>query len=177
MSEVRGKVRDKGMGPDFPAPFPRKSRKGPNFKGAGKMMKSKFGLMLICVLTAGSALAAESVLILRVSTPLIASGSAGLRLGGRDDGLQPVAQVEAGVGGGKVAVGLDSLGRKNLGYGIKAALLRTWFEPIEVDEDQTFLGLEGELSVKQLVFNLGGYRRVSDGDDEWLVSAGIGFLF
>jgi hypothetical protein len=140
-------------------------------------MTTKFGLILLCLCTATSTLAAEGFLLLRVSTPLIASGGAGLRLGGGDGGLQPVTQVEAGIGGGKLAIGLDTLGQSNLGYGIKAAILRTWFEPIEVDEDQTFLGLEAELGIRQLVFHLGGYRRVSDGDDDWLVSAGIGFLF
>lgn len=123
--------------------------------------------------------AMEPFTLIRVSTPLIVSGSAGLRLG-TDDGtaLRPSVQVEAGIGGGRVAVGLDKAGSAHfVGYAIKGAILQTWLESIDVDEDQTFLGLETELSIQRLLLSVGGYRRVSDGDDDWLVSAGIGFLF
>lgn len=121
--------------------------------------------------------AAEPFVVLRVSTPLVASAAAGLRFGHGQDALHPVIQAEVGIGGGKIALGLDSTGIGDFGYGLKAAIIRTWIEPLEVDDNQTFLGLEGEISIYQLIFNIGGYRRVGDGDDDWLLSAGLGFFF
>ena len=112
---------------------------------------------------------------LRVSTPFIASAGCGLRFG-EGDGFRPVIEAEAGVGGGRVAVGMDSIGNA-VGFGIKGAFLQTWLEPLDVDENQSFLGLEGEMAIEQLIFSVGGYRRVSDGEDDWLMSAGIGFRF
>jgi len=49
--------------------------------------------------------------------------------------------------------------------------------PIDVDANQDFLGLEYEFSFKRLIANIGGYRRISDGDDDWLAAAGLGFVF
>lgn len=120
--------------------------------------------------------AVEPSLVMRVSTPLIFSAAAGLQFG-EGEGYHPVIQAEAGIGGGKIAIGLDSSEPGYFGPAIKAAFLRTWFEPVDVDEDQSFLGLEGEIDIQRMVLNLGGYRRVGDGDDDWLVSAGIGFKF
>jgi hypothetical protein len=137
----------------------------------------KIALALFAVVLGLScARAAESSLVLRVSTPLVFSAAAGLKFG-EGEGFHPVIQGEAGAGGGKIAVGLDSSGDGRFGLALKAAFLRTWIEPVEVDEDQSFLGLEGELSIQRMVLNLGGYRRVSDGDDDWLMSAGLGFRF
>jgi hypothetical protein len=115
---------------------------------------------------------------LRVSTPLLVSGSAGVRLGDAAEGImRPTVQVEAGAGGGRLAIGLDNTGEAGLGYALKGAVLRTWFEPIDADEDQSFLGLEAELSIQRMILSIGGYRRISSGDDNWLGSMGIGFLF
>ena len=121
--------------------------------------------------------AADPFLVLRVSTPLVASAAAGLRFGSHQDVLKPTIQAEAGIGGGKIAIGLDSTGIDDFGYAIKAALIRTWIEPLDVDEDQSFLGLEGEVSLHRLILNIGGYRRVGEGKDDWLLSAGLGFFF
>ncbi|NCC53013.1 MAG: hypothetical protein EOM20_17620 [Spartobacteria bacterium] len=137
-------------------------------------------LVLIAVITSfciHQVQAADSFSVLRVSSPMIFSGSLGLRLGEDMGQMRPTIQVEAGVGGGRIAVGLDSTGQSGLGYGIKAAILRTWLAPIGVDEDQNFLGIEAELSIKQLLLSLGGYSLVGDGDDDWLVSTGIGIVF
>jgi len=139
-------------------------------------MNAKTVLLMIGLLAGPTVYAVESFVVLRVSTPLIASASAGLRFGATDR-FSPTIQAEAGIGGGKIAVGLDNTGRGRFGYALKAACLRTWIEPLEVEDDQTFLGLEGEISIARLVLNLGGYRRVGEGDDDWLLSAGIGFLF
>lgn len=129
------------------------------------------------VITTASTKAVEPMLTLRVSTPLIASVAGGLRFGDGGEELAPAIEAEAGIGGGKFAVGMNSLGNGKTGYGIKAAFLRSWIEPANIDEDQSFLGVEGELSIQRLVLNLGGYRRITSGDDDWLVSAGLGFLF
>ncbi len=133
-------------------------------------------LTVLCVLVAATSGAAfDGFLQLRVSTPLLASGVAGLRFGEADRGFRPALQVEAGIGGGKVAVGLDSTGQDQIGFALKAAFLRTWLAPLQVEDDQSFLGLEGEMGIHRLIVSLGGYGRVSDGEDDWLVSAGIGF--
>lgn len=132
-------------------------------------------VVLSALWAAGAASAVEPFLVLRVSTPLVASGSAGLRFG--ENEYHPSMQAEAGIGGGRIAVGFDSTGEGRFGFGFKAAVLRTWLEPIEVDEDQTFLGVEGEVSIRRFLLNLGGYRRVGDGADDWLLSAGLGFVF
>ncbi len=140
-------------------------------------MMKHFKWIAIITLGTGWAAFSEPILQLRVSTPLLLSGAAGLRMGPPDGQFHPALEVEAGIGGGRAAVGLDNHGSGSFGYGLKGALLRTWIEPLGVDEDQTFLGLEGELSIKQLLFHVGGYRRVSDGDDDWLASAGIAIRF
>lgn len=120
---------------------------------------------------------ADGSFLLRVSTPLVVSGAAAYRFGPADGLYHPSLLAEAGVGGGKVAVGLDNHGAGSFGFALRGALLRTWIEPISVDEDQDFLGLEGEMSFKRLVFNIGGYRRVSSGPDDWLGVGGLGVRF
>ena len=42
---------------------------------------------------------------------------------------------------------------------------------------QIFPGLEAELTIKKLLLNAGGYRRIGEGDDDWLTSVGLGFVF
>lgn len=141
-------------------------------------MKLLIGVvMILATFVTFEVQAADGFAVLRVSTPLIASGSYIVRLGDSGGSLRPAMQAEAGIGGGRLAVGLDNTGEKTIGYGVKAAILRTWFEPIDVERDQTFLGVDIELSVKRLILNAGGYRRISDGDDDWIVSAGLGFVF
>ncbi len=141
------------------------------------MKKGLIVLTLAMIAMAPAAKAADGFLVLRASTPLIVSGAVGLRLGAHAGDLRPTAQAEAGIGGGKLAFGWDNTGEGRTGYGLKVAFLQTWFEPVDVDEDQSFVGLEIEFSVRKLIANLGGYRRVSSGDDDWLASAGLGFVF
>lgn len=138
-------------------------------------MKSVIVVLVASVLASNAF--AEGSFLLRVSTPFIASGAAAYRFGPPDGEYHPGIMAEAGVGGGKVAIGLDNHGSKSFGFGLRGALFRTWLEPVGVDEDQDFLGLEGEMSFKRLVFNIGGYRRISSGDDDWLGVGGIGILF
>lgn len=141
-------------------------------------MKTTIALVgLLAVLGFQETQAGDVFSLLRVSTPLVISGSAGFRAGDDALAMRPSLQVEAGIGGGRLAIGLDNTGKPGLGFGLKAAFLRTWLFPVEVDEDQMFLGIEGEISIKKLVFSLGGYRRTGDGEDDWLASAGLGFVF
>ena len=134
-------------------------------------------LMLATFSAVPAAQAVDGFLVLRASTPLIVSGGAGLRLGQAVGELRPTVQAEAGIGGGKFAFGWDNTGEGRLGYALKVAFLQTWIEPVDVDEDQSFVGLEVEFSIKKLLLNLGGYRRVGSGDDDWLASAGLGLIF
>lgn len=138
-------------------------------------MKKTALLILMAVVAPAFSRAMDPSLVLRVSTPLIFSLEGNLRFG-EGEGYHPLISGEAGIGGGKVAAGLASAG-DTFGLALKAAFLQTWGEPVDVDEDQSFLGLEGEWSIKRMVLSVGGYRRVSSGDDDWLGSAGIGFIF
>ncbi len=134
-------------------------------------------IAIVGTLAVQAANAADGFATLRVSSPLIASASAGLRLGQDPTEMRPTLQAEVGVGGGRLMLGLDNTGEGRFGLGLKASALRTWLEPINVDEDQTFLGLEGEVSLWKLVVSVGGYMRASDGDDDWLLTVGLGFVF
>lgn len=141
------------------------------------MKKLLLAIGLLTGLAIQNSAAANGFTVLRVSTPLIASAAAGLKLGAPDGDMRPSMQAEAGIGGGRIALGLDNTGEANFGYAFKAAILRTWIEPLSVDEDQTFLGVELELSIKKFVISAGGYHRVGEGDDDWLGSAGLGLIF
>lgn len=141
-------------------------------------MKKIIIMFMLAALWLGPyAQAVDHFVVVRASTPLIVSGAVGLRLGQSYGLLRPTAQAEAGMGGGKLAFGWDHTGEDRTGYALKVAFLQTWIEPIDVDEDQSFIGLEAELSVHKLLLNLGGYRRVGSGNDGWLASAGLGFIF
>ena len=143
-------------------------------------MKIKMLAVAMCVgLTLSTTTwAVDPFTVLRVSMPLMVSGSAGIRLGDHAEGvMRPAMQVEAGVGGGRIAIGLDNTGEAGIGYGMKAAIMQTWLKPVEIKRDQTFLGLEGELSIRQLIVSVGGYRLISSGDDNWMASVGLGFFF
>lgn len=112
---------------------------------------------------------------LRLGTPLGLSVSGGVRFS--DPGsvdFSPGLEAELGSGGGRVMLGLDNLGQ-GFGAGVKAGLLRTWLEPIDLDEDQTYLGLVFQIGYDQLFGELSGYRRIEGDDDEWLTSIGVGF--
>ena len=132
-----------------------------------------FGLVS-CV--AGNASALDSFLGLRVSAPMVVSGSVGLRLGDEGAaGYHPALELEAGLGGGRILLGLDSLG-PGFGAGIKGAFLRTWGASAGVDEDQSYIGAVIEAGIDRFFAELGGYAQVAgDGNDDWLASFGVGF--
>ena len=130
-------------------------------------------LMALSALTAP----AESMLALKVGAPLMVGGAAGLRFASPMRPWTPSVQAEAGIGGGKLLVGGDTLG-KGFGVGVRAVLLRTWLEPLGVDPDTTYLGADFELGFKHLVGSLGAYVRVEGADnDDLLLGASLGWLF
>lgn len=121
---------------------------------------------------------AEGFFGLKASAPLLVSGSGGFYVGGPVDPgvseLRPVLEAELGLGGGKILAGMDTIGT-GFGYGIKGSLMRTWFEPVGVDEDNTYLGIELEGSYDRMILALGGYRRIEGDGDGWVASVSIGF--
>ena len=135
-------------------------------------------IILIGMFLCGStAFGLDHYYLLRVSTPQLVSSGAGIRMGQRSGQLRPTLQGDLGVGGGRILVGLDNTGESRFGHGLKAAILRSWLEPLSIDAGQTFMGLETEWSVRRLVVHAGGYRRISSGDDNWIFSTGLGFVF
>jgi hypothetical protein len=90
-------------------------------------------------------------------------------------------QIGAGYG---VVVGDRSLNRffmhrVFIGWGLKAALLRTWDNSTLDPPQQTFFGIEGQFTVTQVNFRLGVmYNSWTEQlEDPWLVTAGIGWGF
>lgn len=101
-----------------------------------------------------------------------------------------IVQAEPGYSGGQLSIGYADLtgetGHRRrfltkyfLGYGIKAALLRTWNGADLTPSDQTLAGVEGEYSVIGINFSLGLFHHVGSGDpsDPWLVTGGVGWGF
>ena len=102
----------------------------------------------------------------------------------------PFVQAEPGLSGGQLSVGYAALkaekrnnkhflSRTFLGYGIRAALLRTWNDASLTPPDQTLLGVEADLSIIHINFSLAVFHHVGSGDpdDPWIVSGGIGVGF
>jgi len=123
---------------------------------------------------------AEGFFGVKASAPLLVSASGGFYLGGPVDPgvseLRPVLEGELGLGGGKILAGMDTIST-GFGYGIKGSIMRTWFESIGVDKDNTYLGIELEGSYDLTILALGIYRRVEGDGDGWAVSASVGFRF
>ena len=101
----------------------------------------------------------------------------------------PFAQLEPGLGGGKLSVGWGrAIGSTNKGDQFlsnvylalagKATVLRTWGDIGAVAPGRTFAGAELDFSVARVNFGLGVLYRVSSGaDSPWLVTGGIGWGF
>ncbi len=101
----------------------------------------------------------------------------------------PVLQVEPGINGLQFAAGhavvFGETGRTGpwisnvmMGYGWKAAWLRTWGDADLSPTGQDLVGLEGEFTVIQVHFSLGLFRAL-DGDarNRWSIAGGIGWGF
>jgi hypothetical protein len=93
-------------------------------------------------------------------------------------------QGSAGIGGGELAVGYGSLvgetGREDwlirrsfIGYGVRAAAVRTWGTSTPDSEGDTFLGVEGAMAVAQFGLRLGVFH----GENDWRVFGGLGWGF
>ncbi len=134
-------------------------------------------LVLALVIAPLTSSRAETFWGLNISSPLLVSANAGLYLGNELElgslALRPVLEGEAGIGGGKLMIGFDSIG-DGLGLGLKGSVLRTWFEPIGADRDNTYFGLELQGSLQSVVLSVGGYRRVEGDGDGWLATISLG---
>jgi hypothetical protein len=102
----------------------------------------------------------------------------------------PMGQLEPGLAGAQLSLGYGKLvgekGRNSfflsniyVGYGFKAALLRTWSNSELNPPNQTFLGAEAEVTFTSVNFSLGFFQHIDGqkGDDSNLISAGIGWGF
>jgi hypothetical protein len=101
----------------------------------------------------------------------------------------PFAQIEPGLGGGKLSLGWGRamgstgpsdafLSRVYLALAGKLTLYRTWNEVGSLTADRTFAGAELEFSVARVNFGLGVLYQISHTDDgRWLVTGGIGWGF
>jgi len=89
-------------------------------------------------------------------------------------------QVEPGIGGGKLNIGLGANWRYKIGAAIKASILKTWGHSIGgVKSDQTYVGGEVELMWQGVNMSLGLYSHVA-GDNanrDMIFSAGVGIGF
>lgn len=99
-------------------------------------------------------------------------------------------QVAAGLGGGELALGYGSLigetgsgewllRRVFIGYGVRAAMVRTWGLSTLDPSGATFLGIEGAMTVAQFGVRLGVFHRVESvsGQGDWRVFGGAGWGF
>ena len=96
----------------------------------------------------------------------------------------------AGFGGGELALGYGSLvgetgdgrwllRRVFVGYGVRAAVVRTWGMSTLDPGGATFAGVEGAMTVAQFAVKLGVFRRVESslGQGDWRVFGGAGWGF
>jgi len=144
-------------------------------------MKNLFRLSLLlpifAMLAPLSSSRAEVFYGVNLSSPLLVSGNFGFYLSQEAQmdniALRPVLEAEAGIGGGKLMIGFDSIG-DGFGLGLKGSVLRTWFEPIGADRNTTYFGVEIQGSLQSVVLSLGGYRRVEGDGDGWLGTISLG---
>jgi hypothetical protein len=99
-------------------------------------------------------------------------------------------QGAAGLGGGELALGYGSLigetaegdwllRRVFVGYGVRAAILRTWGLSTLKPDGATFAGVEGAMSIAQFGMRLGLFRQIEPGAGrgDWRVFGGAGWGF
>ena len=99
-------------------------------------------------------------------------------------------QAAAGLGAGELAVGYGSLigetgrgtwlvRRAYVGYGVRAALVRTWGASTPYPAGTTFLGVEAAATVAQFGVRLGLFRQVEQthGQKDWRLFGGAGWSF
>jgi hypothetical protein len=99
-------------------------------------------------------------------------------------------QGAAGLGGGELALGYGSLigetgggewllRRVFVGYGVRAAILRSWGLSTLEPDGAAFAGVEGAMSIAQFGMRLGLFREIGSGagQGEWRVFGGAGWGF
>jgi hypothetical protein len=99
-------------------------------------------------------------------------------------------EIEPGIAGAQVGAGYAILvgdkGRNRfflrrvyIGWGVKAAFLRTWGNDSLQPESQSFLGIEGRFTVTRINLRLGVFRSLSSDEvnKPWMVTGGIGWGF
>jgi hypothetical protein len=99
-------------------------------------------------------------------------------------------QGAAGLGGGEVAVGYASVigetGRGDwllrhayVGYGVRAAAVRTWGASTLDPHGATYLGVEGAMVIAQFGLRIGVFRRTEPvvGEKDWRIFGGVGWGF
>jgi len=92
-------------------------------------------------------------------------------------------QLDAGTGGGKVSLGVGARARVDeedfrgtAGFALRAALVRTWGNPVGTDPGLTYLGPELDLSVLKVNLTLGVLWRLGGhAGPSALFSWGVGF--
>jgi hypothetical protein len=102
----------------------------------------------------------------------------------------PLVEVEPGLAGMQIGAGYGVLvgdrrlnrffmRRVFIGWGVKAALLRTWDNSTLDPAQQTFFGVEAQFTITQVNFRLGVMHNswTEELEDPWLVTAGIGWGF
>ncbi|MBN1482759.1 hypothetical protein EH223_12290 [candidate division KSB1 bacterium] len=91
-----------------------------------------------------------------------------------------LVQVEPGLGGGKLNVGLGGNYRYTIGAAIKMSLLQTWLLPMGgLEKNQTYVGGEFEWMFKGVNFSIGLYGHIAGTNPrrDMIFSAGIGIGF
>jgi len=91
-----------------------------------------------------------------------------------------LVQLEPGLGGGKLNIGLGGNYRYTIGAGIKMSLLHTWGSPMGgLDVNQTYVGGEFEWMFKGVNFNIGLFGHIAGENPsrDMIYSAGIGIGF
>ncbi len=100
----------------------------------------------------------------------------------------PLVQLEPGIGGGQLSFGHGKVigehrGNRHflahvfLAYAVKGVILHSWSDASSVEPGETYLGVEGDLTAVMVNFSLGIFRHVSGDDDDWIVTAGLGWGF
>jgi hypothetical protein len=100
-------------------------------------------------------------------------------------------QGAAGLGAGELAIGYGSLVGETgeagtwllrhvyVGYGMRAAVVRTWGASTLDPHGATFLGAEGAMTIAQFGLRLGLFHRVEpvSGESDWRIFGGAGWGF
>ncbi len=91
-----------------------------------------------------------------------------------------LVQIEPGIGGAKVNIGLGGNYEYTIGAAIKMSLLHTWLYPMGgVDKNQTYVGGEFEWMFRGVNFNIGMFGHIAGKNPtrDVIFSAGLGVGF